>query len=79
MKSFFLVNVMGFVTYHLYPAAPPWYFEMHRCSIDVLARASAGPNLTRVTTRMLGFPFSCTGLYGRSNDVFGAGAVFTVA
>jgi hypothetical protein len=68
--SFFLVNVMGFVTYHLYPAAPPWYFEAHRCSIDLLTHASAGPNLTRVDA-ILGFPFF-VGLYGRSNDVFGA-------
>ncbi len=27
--SFFLVNMMGFVIYYLYPAAPPWYVQQH--------------------------------------------------
>ena len=27
--TFFLVNVIGFVIYYLYPAAPPWYVEHH--------------------------------------------------
>lgn len=27
--SFFLVNVFGILIYYLYPAAPPWYVELH--------------------------------------------------
>jgi membrane-associated phospholipid phosphatase len=27
--TFFLVNIIGFVIYYLYPAAPPWYVEYH--------------------------------------------------
>lgn len=27
--SFFLVNVYGIMVYYLYPAAPPWYVELH--------------------------------------------------
>jgi len=27
--SFFLVNLIGFVIYYVYPAAPPWYVEQH--------------------------------------------------
>jgi hypothetical protein len=67
---FLLMNVMGFVTYHIYPAAPPWYFHAHGCTVDVLAKANEGPNLARVDA-MLGFGYF-HGFYGRSNDVFGA-------
>ncbi len=27
--SFFLVNLIGFVIYYIYPAAPPWYVQQH--------------------------------------------------
>ncbi|WP_299990902.1 phosphatase PAP2 family protein [uncultured Pontibacter sp.] len=27
--TFLLVNLLGFVVYYLYPAAPPWYVELH--------------------------------------------------
>jgi len=27
--TFVLVNLIGFVIYYLYPAAPPWYFQLH--------------------------------------------------
>ena len=67
---FFALNVMGFVTYHLYPAAPPWYFHAHGCAVDVLARASEGPGLARVDARMGIHYFA--GMYGRSASVFGA-------
>jgi hypothetical protein len=32
---FLALNVAGFVTYHVYPAAPPWYFHTHGCVVDV--------------------------------------------
>jgi hypothetical protein len=68
--AFLWLNVAGFVTYHLYPAAPPWYFHANGCTVDLSARASEGPNLARVDA-MLGFGYFA-GFYGRSNDVFGA-------
>lgn len=68
--TFFALNVAGFATYHLYPAAPPWYFHQYGCSVDMSALASEGPNLARID-RLLGFPYF-HGLYGRSHDVFGA-------
>ncbi len=68
--TFFALNVAGFATYHLYPAAPPWYFHQYGCSFDPSALASEGPNLARID-RLLGFPYF-HGLYGRSHDVFGA-------
>ena len=70
MWSFFVLNIAGFVTYHLYPAAPPWYFHLHGCTVDLAAPASAGPNLTRVDA-WLGISYFA-GFYGRSSDVFGA-------
>lgn len=68
--TFFLLNVAGFVTYHLYPAAPPWYFHAHGCSVDLAAHASEGPNLARVDAWM-GIRYFGS-LYGRSSDVFGS-------
>ncbi len=67
---FFALNVAGFVTYHLYPAAPPWYYHAHGCVIDVHAAASEGPNLARVDA-WLGVPYFAR-MYGRATDVFGA-------
>jgi membrane-associated phospholipid phosphatase len=68
--GFLVLNLAGFVTYHLYPAAPPWYFHQYGCTVDLTAAASAGPNLTRVDA-LLGVPYF-SGVYGRSSDVFGA-------
>lgn len=68
--TFFILNIAGFVTYHVYPAAPPWYYHAHGCTVDLASHASEGPNLARVD-RWLGVPYFA-GFYGRSNDVFGA-------
>jgi hypothetical protein len=68
--AFLALNVAAFFTYHLYPAAPPWYYHAHGCAVDVNAHASAGPNLTRVDA-WLGIPYF-TGFYARSSNVFGA-------
>ena len=68
--SFLVVNLAGYVTYHLWPAAPPWYFHQRGCTVDLSTVASAGPNLMRVDA-MLGVPFFA-GIYGRASDVFGA-------
>jgi inositol phosphorylceramide synthase catalytic subunit len=68
--AFLLLNMVGFATYHIYPAAPPWYFHAHGCTIDLQAAASPGPNLLRVD-EMLGITYF-QAFYGRSSDVFGA-------
>jgi membrane-associated phospholipid phosphatase len=68
--SFLALNLAGFVTYHVYPAAPPWYFHHYGCDIDIHAHAYTGPNLARVDA-WLGVPYFA-GLYGRSSSVFGA-------
>lgn len=68
--AFLLVNVAGFTTYHLYPAAPPWYFHAHGCDVDVATRPFQGAALERVDA-LLGVGYFA-GMYSRSARVFGA-------
>src|ERR1700733_5203642 len=68
--TFFAMNIAAFVTYHAYPAAPPWYFHAHGCAVDLSAHASEGTHLATVDSA-LGFGYF-RGFYGRSTDVFGA-------
>jgi len=68
--AFLVLNVLAFVTYRLYPAAPPWYFHAHGCVADLATHASEGPNLARVD-EWLGFRYF-GGFYARSTNVFGA-------
>ena len=68
--TFLLVNLMGFVTYHLYPAAPPWYFHAHGCTVDLVGARQRGAE-PRARRRVAGLRYF-HGFYGRSNDVFGA-------
>lgn len=68
--TFLLVNLCGFVTYRIYPAAPPWYFHAHGCVADLSTHASEGPNLARVDAWM-GIAYF-HGFYARSSSVFGA-------
>jgi inositol phosphorylceramide synthase catalytic subunit len=68
--AFFATNVAGFVTYHLFPAAPPWYFHAHGCTVDLATRASEGPVLMRVDA-MLGISYFHA-MYSKASSVFGA-------
>lgn len=67
---FFLMNVAAFVTYHVYPAAPPWYYHAHGCEISMTAMPSAGPRLLHVD-QVLGITYF-RGIYERSSDLYGA-------
>lgn len=67
---FFLMNVLGFATYHVLPAAPPWYFHQHGCAIDMAAVPSAGPRLLHVD-HVLGIDYFRS-MYARSSDIYGA-------
>jgi hypothetical protein len=67
---FFLMNMLGFVTYHVVPAAPPWYFHAHGCEISMTAMPSAGLRLEHVD-QVLGISYF-QGMYGRSSDLYGA-------
>jgi len=68
--GFLLVNLLGFVTYRFYPAAPPWYFHQHGCVVDLATPASSGTHLARVD-ELLGFGYFAS-MYSRSSNVFGA-------
>jgi membrane-associated phospholipid phosphatase len=67
---FFALNLVGFATYHLYPAAPPWYFHAHGCTVDTSALASEGPALARFDA-WTGVPYFAR-MYSGSSAVFGA-------
>lgn len=67
---FFLMNVMAFITYHVLPAAPPWYYHAHGCEISMTALPSAGPRLTHVD-EYFGIHYF-RGMYERSSDLYGA-------
>src|SRR5262249_33709070 len=59
-----------FVTYHLYPAAPPWYFRKHGSRVNLRAAPYEGTHLARVD-QFLGYPYFKK-FYARASDVFGA-------
>jgi inositol phosphorylceramide synthase catalytic subunit len=70
MWGFLLMNIAGFITYHVLPAAPPWYFHSHGCVVDMATKASEGPALARVDA-FLGIGYF-HGMYGKASSVFGA-------
>lgn len=70
MWAFFLMNVAGFITYHVLPAAPPWYFHAHGCTVNLATKATEGLALARVDA-LLGISYF-HGMYGKASSVFGA-------
>jgi membrane-associated phospholipid phosphatase len=67
---FLLVNVMGFITYFIYPAAPPWYvaqYGLGPARMDVTPFPAAAHRFDV----LLGTHFFDQ-MYGRGVDVFGA-------
>jgi membrane-associated phospholipid phosphatase len=69
-RCFLLVNVMGFTTYFIYPAAPPWYvtqYGLGPARMDVHPAAAAAHRFDA----LLGTHFFDS-MYGRGVDVFGA-------
>jgi hypothetical protein len=68
--TFLVMNLAAFLTYHLYPAAPPWYYHAHGCTADLAVHAYEGTHLAAVDA-MLGMHYF-SAFYGRSADVFGA-------
>ncbi len=68
--AFLWVNAMGYATYFIYPAAPPWYvakFGFGPPRMDTLANPAGGLRFDAMT----GIPLFKT-FYGASQDVFGA-------
>jgi predicted RND superfamily exporter protein len=68
--TFAAVNVIGFATYYIYPAAPPWYVAEHGLGPADLSVA-ASPAAAARWDAMTGIPYFAA-FYGRAADVFGA-------
>ncbi|GEJ59201.1 phosphatase PAP2 family protein [Anaeromyxobacter diazotrophicus] len=68
--TFLLMNVVGFATYYVYPAAPPWYVADHGFGPADFSVRSSAAGAARWDA-LTGIPYFA-GFYGRSADVFGA-------
>ena len=69
-RCFLVVNLMGFITYFVYPAAPPWYVHAHGfgpAMMGVAPSAAAGHRFDE----LLGTHFFDV-VYGHGVDVYGA-------
>ncbi len=68
--AFLFVNLLGMITYLVYPAAPPWYVELHGTGVADLAALPSAAGAARFD--------ELTGLnvfksfYSRNANVFGA-------
>ena len=69
-RGFLVVNVMGFVTYFLYPAAPPWYVAAHGLGPAQGQIAPSAGAATRFDTLLGTHVFE--NAYSHSIEVFGA-------
>jgi membrane-associated phospholipid phosphatase len=68
--GFFVVNVVGWALWLAYPAAPPWYADLHGFGPALGSTASNPAALARVDAS-LGVPLFAT-IYAQSAFVFGA-------
>lgn len=66
---FVLVNLLGFVVYYLYPAAPPWYVAQSGVTFDPETPGNTA-GLGRFDD-LIGLPIF-QGLYSKSSNVFAA-------
>jgi hypothetical protein len=67
--TFVLVNFIGFVIYYLYPAAPPWYIQIHGFEFIANTPGNTG-GLARFDS-YTGIPIFKS-IYGKSSNVFAA-------
>ena len=67
--TFFLVNILGFVIYYAYPAAPPWYVQQHGFIFDPLTRGNTA-GLARFDNYFHARIFKS--IYEKSSNVFAA-------
>ncbi|MEP7256914.1 MAG: phosphatase PAP2 family protein [Flavitalea sp.] len=67
--TFFLVNIIGFIVYYMYPAAPPWYVQYNGFDFN-----AATPGNTAGLSRfdeLIGAPVFHS-LYAKGSNVFAA-------
>lgn len=67
--SFLLVNLIGFVIYYVYPAAPPWYVQQH--GFDFIASTKGNTAGLERFDRYFNIPVFQS-LYSKSSNVFAA-------
>jgi inositol phosphorylceramide synthase catalytic subunit len=68
--SFLIVNVLGFITYFVFPAAPPWYvaqYGLGPARLDIIPAAAAAVRFDQLLGTHL-----FEQMYGRGVDVYGA-------
>jgi inositol phosphorylceramide synthase catalytic subunit len=67
--GYLFTNLVGFTLYYIYPAAPPWYVEMHGFVFhENTPRSTAGLDSF---DQMIGWPLFKT-IYARNSNVFAA-------
>lgn len=67
--TFFFVNMLGFVIYYLYPAAPPWYVQLHGFTFIKLTPGNTA-GLGRFDAYFHAGVFKS--IYAKSSNVFAA-------
>lgn len=67
--AYLFTNLLGFVIYYSYPAAPPWYFETYGNHLLLDVKSSAA-QLVRFD-RIVGFPLF-ENIYTKNSNVFAA-------
>jgi len=67
--AFFITNIVGFIIYYLYPAAPPWYVQLHGFELDESTKSYAAGLIrfdTWTGTRLF------QDMYAKGSNVFAA-------
>lgn len=67
--AFFLVNMIGFVVYYIYPAAPPWYVQEH--GFNFIASTPGNTAGLQRFDELVGAPVF-QALYAKGSNVFAA-------
>jgi inositol phosphorylceramide synthase catalytic subunit len=67
--TFFLANIIGFIGYYIYPAAPPWYVMQN--GFEFLSSTPGNMAGLGRFDQHLGFPLF-EGIYSKSSNVFAA-------
>lgn len=70
MWALFILNVLGYATYIIYPAAPPWYVELYGLGPADL-NAAPSPARTVRFDELLGVTYFAN-MYSKNANVFGA-------